>query len=170
MAAAGVEYDKLVPEILDKGKPPLIVLLPGQIYGSGGLFMKMIEMTQKGRNMIFGDGSNYIPRIYVEDCAEAYIKAIEKMPIGEKFIIADDTPCTTKEFNEHLCKLMKKPKPKHLPKFIVKLVMGKMIFETVTMNCKVSNKKAKEMLGWKPKYPGYKEGLEATIEKLTIDF
>ena len=34
------------------------------------------------------------------------------------------------------------------------------------MNCKVSNEKAKRMLDWKPEYPSYKEGLEATIKEM----
>jgi nucleoside-diphosphate-sugar epimerase len=34
---------------------------------------------------------------------------------------------------------------------------------TATMNCIVSNRHAKEVLGWQPDYPSYREGLAKTI-------
>jgi len=45
-------------------------------------------------------------------------------------------------------------------------VLGKLMVETITMNCRVSNAKAKNQLGWKLNYPTYREGLPATLKKL----
>ena len=59
------------------------------------------------------------------------------MPIGEKFIISDDTSVTQKDF-----------------------------YEIIRINCKVSNEKAKKILGWYPKYPSYKRGLKETIKEI----
>ena len=44
--------------------------------------------------------------------------------------------------------------------------MGKMIYETVTMNCRVSNAKAKDLLDWTPEYPSYQQGLPAAIKEI----
>lgn len=41
-----------------------------------------------------------------------------------------------------------------------------LMYETITMNCRVSNAKAKKQLEWKLKYPTYREGLPATIQEL----
>lgn len=166
MAKVGENYDGIVGKVLEKGAPQLIQVLPAQIYGPGGLFLNMIKMAQQGRNTIFGNGSNRIPRIYVDDCAEAFVKIIEKKPVGEKYIIADDYACTTLEFNSYLSELLDKPPPGKLPKFLLRMIMGRMIYETVTMDCRVSNAKAKEELDWQPSYPTYKEGLKATVESL----
>ena len=65
---------------------------------------------------------------------------------------------------------MNVPRPKSVPGFIVRVVMGKLIYETVTMSCRVSNAKAKEVLGWKLKYPTYREGLPATIDEIENRF
>jgi nucleoside-diphosphate-sugar epimerase len=57
-------------------------------------------------------------------------------------------------------------KPGHVPSSLVRLLLGRDFFEVITLNCKVSNLKAKKMLDWQPQYPSYKEGLKATIEEI----
>ena len=126
----------------------------------------MYDMVEKRRSIVIGKGDNYIPNIYAGDAASAIIKAIEKMPVGEKFIIADDTPVTQKDFTAYLALLLDKKEPGHVPPSLVRLILGRDFIEVVTLNCKVSNAKAKMMLDWQPQYPSYKEGLKATIEEI----
>ncbi len=163
MARIGEQVDLLISEAVKKGSPPLIFMLPGQIYGPGGLFKTMYDWMKEGKFRVIGSGKNYIPRIHVEDCAEAYIKALEKMPIGERFIIADDEPCTAREFADFLADRLNVPKPGSVPKFVIRLVLGKLLYETVTMNCRVSNAKAKRLLDLELQYPTYREGLAALV-------
>jgi len=167
MTKIGELVDPLISRVIKRGSPPLIQILPGEIYGPGGLFKNlMYEWMKNGKYRIIGSGKNYIPRIYVEDCAGAYIKALERMPLGEKFIIADDEPCTQREFANLMADCMNVPRPKSVPAFVIRIVMGKLIYQTVTMNCRVKNAKAKEYLDWKLKYPTYREGLPATIKEI----
>ena len=167
MAMIGEFVDPLISVVINQGSPPLIQMLPGEIYGPGGLFKKlMYKWMKQSKYRIIGTGKNYIPRIHVEDCAEAYVRVLGKMPIGQSFILADDEPCTMREFVDYMANYMNIPTPKSIPGFIAKRVMGKMLYETVTMNCKVSNAKAKEYLGWNLKYPTYREGLVATINEI----
>jgi nucleoside-diphosphate-sugar epimerase len=170
IASVGEYVDPLLSELTARGSPPLIQILPGQIYGPGGLFRNlMYEWMREGKYRIVGSGDNYIPRIHVADCAEAYVKALEKMPIGERFIIADDKPCTMREFADFMADCMKVSRPKSVPKFVIRIALGKLMYETVTMNCRVSNAKAKKHLEWKLKYPTYREGLPSAIRKLEED-
>jgi len=167
LARVGKHVDPLLSEVTKRGSPPLIQMLPGQIYGPGGLFKNLLyEWMKIGKYRVVGPGDNYIPRIHVEDCAEAYVHVLEKMPIGERFIIADDGPCTVREFGDFMADCMKVPKPKSAPGFIMRAVLGKLMYETVTMNCRVSNAKAKKFLDWEPKYSTYREGMPATIRYL----
>ena len=96
----------------------------------------------------------------------AIIKAIEKMPVGEKFIIADDTPVTQKDFTIRMAELMNQKRPGHIPGFIIKWVLGKDFYEIVRMNCRVSNAKAKKILAWHPEYPSFENGLPVTIKEM----
>ncbi len=162
----GKDTDEMVNQAIKTSNPKVIQLLYGKIYGNGGLFRFIYNMMEKGRSKIIGKGDNYIPNIHASDAASAIIKAIEKLPIGEKFIIADDAAVTQKDFTIYMAELMNKKRPGHIPAFIIKLVFGNDFYEIITLNCKVSNLKAKRILDWKPEYPSYKEGLEMTIKEM----
>lgn len=162
----GKDTDEMVIEAIRTQHPKVIQLIYGKIYGNGGLFRFIYEMMEKGRSRIIGKGDNYIPNIHARDAASAIIKAIEKLPIGEKFIIADDMPVTQKDFTTYMAELMHQKRPGHLPAFLIRLILGKDLYEIIRMNCKVSNAKAKRLLDWKPEYPGYREGLEVTIKEM----
>lgn len=164
MAALGKCSDEMIAKVKSEKKISLIEMLPAQIYGNGGLFLRMMNMAESGKVIVFGDGKNKLPRIHVDDCADAYVSAIEKLPVGEKFIVGDDTPCTVEEFMTYLAGVFNAHKIMHIPKCILRLAMGKYIYQTLTLNTVVSNKKIKESLGWKPVYPSYKEGLKALYE------
>jgi len=162
----GSDTDEMVNMAIKTNNPKIIQLIYGKIYGNGGLFRFMYDMMEKGRSKIIGEGDNYIPNIHASDAAQAIIKAIEKMPIGEKFIIADDTPVTQKDFAIYMAELMDKKRPGKIPGFIIKLILGNDFYEVIQMNCKVSNEKAKRILGWQSKYPSYKDGLRETIKEM----
>lgn len=162
----GKDTDEMVDQAIKTQNPKVIQLLYGKIYGNGGLFRFMYTMMEKGRSKIIGKGDNYIPNIHAGDAASAIVKAIEKLPIGEKFIIADDIAVTQKDFTIYMAELMNKKQPGHIPAFIFKLVLGNDFYEIIRLNCKVSNLKAKRLLDWKPEYPSYKEGLEITIKEM----
>lgn len=172
IARMGERVDPLLERTRAAGSPKYIRLLPGQIYGPGGMFLKMVEMAKSGRNGIIGDGKNCIPRIHVDDCADAYVRAIERLPelsMGETFIVADDVACTTEEFARQIATVMGLKQPTHVPGpmlVILRLVLGTYLFETMSMDCRVTNAKLKRVLGWAPRYPSIREGLAATAEAL----
>jgi len=167
MTRIGEDVDPMIERVIENGSPPLIRMMPGEIYGPGGLFRELMYRWMKtGRYRVIGNGANYIPRIYVDDCAEAYAAVIEKMPLGESFIVADDGPCTQRDFADHLAECMGVPRPKSVPGFVIRIVMGDLLYETINMNCLVNNAKAKNLLGWKLKYPTYREGLPAAIKEI----
>ncbi len=164
MAALGRCYDELISEIKIKNSIPLIEMLPAQIYGNGGMFDKMISMAKNGKIVLLGGGKNYLPRIHVNDCADAYILAIEKLPVGKRFIICDNENVSVKDFMLYLAKIFNAKKVVKIPKLILRLFIGKHIFNTLTMNTKVTNELIKKELGWKPNYPTYREGIKLLIE------
>jgi nucleoside-diphosphate-sugar epimerase len=165
LTLAGVEGERLIQEAGAEGHP-IIQMIPGQIYGPGGMFLEMYKMLKSGRFGVVGKGDNRVPRIHVEDCAEAYVLALEKMSVNESFIIADDTPVTMREFMEYMASLVGMDKIRTIPRIMARIVMGKLLLETIGIDCVVSNAKLKRVLGWEPKYPSYREGLPAAIEAL----
>ena len=165
LTLAGVEAERLIQEAGNEGHP-IIQMIPGQIYGPGGMFLKMYQMLKSGKFGVVGKGDNRVPRIHVEDCATAYALAIDKLPINESFIVADDTPCTMREFMDFMASYVGMSKPRKIPRIMARIVMGKLLVETMGIDCIVSNKKLKEMLGWELKYPSYREGLHVAIDEI----
>jgi len=165
LTKAGIDAERLIRDAGADGHP-IIQMIPGQIYGPGGMFLEMYKRLKSGRFGIVGKGDNHIPRIHVEDCAEAFALAIDKLPINESFIVADDTPCTMREFTEFMASCAGMSKPRTIPKILARLVMGKLLVDTMEMDCVVSNDKMKQVLGIELKYPSYREGLPAAIKAL----
>jgi nucleoside-diphosphate-sugar epimerase len=162
----GKDTDEMVKNAIKTGYPSVIQLIYGKIYGNGGLFRFMFHMMEKGRARIIGKGDNFIPNIHAVDASSAIINSIENLPIGEKIIIADDTPVTQKDFMNHMASLMNQRKPKSMPGFIIKLALGNDFYSILKMNCIVTNAKAKRLLGWIPQYPSYQDGLPITIQEM----
>jgi nucleoside-diphosphate-sugar epimerase len=166
LTEVGIDTDEMVGQAVRTGKPEIIQLIYGRIYGNGGLFRFQYELMKSKRYKIIGKGKNYIPVIHAGDAANAIIKAIERRPFGEKFIIADDTPVNQRDFTNYMAGLMGLKQPGTIPGPIIRLALGKDLYEVITMNCMVTNKKAKSILGWNPSYPSYREGLDQTIEEM----
>ena len=164
MAALGRCYDEMIDIIKRDSSIPLIEMLPAQIYGNGGMFGKVINMAKNGRIVILGGGNNFLPRIHVNDCADAYVLAIEKLPVGKRFIISDNENVRVKDFMLHLAKTFGARKIINIPDPLLRVVTGKHIFNTLTMNTKVSNDLIKRELGWTPNYPSYREGIKSLLE------
>ena len=164
MAALGRCYDEMIDIIKRDSSIPLIEMLPAQIYGNGGMFGKVINMAKNGRIVILGGGNNFLPRIHVNDCADAYVLAIEKLPVGKRFIISDNENVRVKDFMLHLAKTFGARKIINIPNPLLRVVTGKHIFNTLTMNTKVSNDLIKRELGWTPNYPSYREGIKSLLE------
>lgn len=165
LTVAGVDAERLMQKASAEDHP-IIRMIPGQIYGPGGMFLKMYKMLKSGRFGVVGKGDNRVPRIHVEDCAEAYALAIDKMPVNESFIIADDTPVTMREFMEYMASCAGISKIRTIPRLLARIVMGKLLLETMGIDCVVTNAKLKRVLGWELKYPSYREGLPDVIKAL----
>ena len=166
LTEVGRDTDEMINQALRIGRPEFIQLIYGRIYGNGGLFRFQYDMLKKNRYKIIGKGENYIPVIHANDAASAIIKSMDKKPFGEKFIIADDTPVTQRDFTNYLADLMDLKRPGSIPGSVIKIALGKDIVELISTNCRVSNKKAKSILGWNPEYPSYRTGLEHAIKEL----
>ena len=99
---------------------------------------------------------------YVEDVCEAFIKSIKSNKFGEIFNIGNGYHISIKNLVEVIAKIMKKK-----PHLIRSKERVRPAGSEVERLCS-SNKKAKKLIKWKPKYFG-KKGLIKAL-KLTIDW
>lgn len=156
-----------VKKMIEEKGSPIIRILPGAVYGAGSWFYNSVyTLLKKGWFRTFGDGQNIMSFVYVDDLADAYRLAVEKQPLGEAFAIVDDRPVNFIDFSNCVAHIMGKPPVKSLPKWIGNLLAGSVIVETLGMNHKVRNTKAKEKLGWHPTCVSYEQGIPRTIAEI----
>jgi nucleoside-diphosphate-sugar epimerase len=163
------KQDELVVEYGRKHAVPYVIVRPGSVYGPGKDFIPgRVGIDSFGLYLHFG-GSNPIPFTYVENCAEAIVLAGLKEGIeGEVFnAVDDDLPSSRRylslyknnvrsfqslyvphAFSYLFCYLWEKYSEwshNQLPP-----VFTRREWEATWKKTKYSNRKIKELLGWRP--------------------
>jgi nucleoside-diphosphate-sugar epimerase len=156
----------------------LSIVRPTMIYGPGHGFWSetMFQNVLEGKPVMLGDGSGNFNPVYNDDVVDAIILcAKHPKAAGQAFNIADGIT-TWSEFMGHYGKLSGKDL-KNVPLFIARLMafankipgittpIDQGFIEMATSDKDFPNKKATEMLGWKPQI-SYEEGMKRTLEWL----
>lgn len=153
-------------QMIEKGAP-IIRIIAGLTYGAGSWFENVVyKLMKKGWLRTYGNGENIVSLVYVDDVAEAYRLAVEKLPLGKAFAIVDDHPVKFRDFCNCVASNMGKPPVKSMPVWLGSILSGQVVVEELTMNCRARNTKAKEQLGWQPSYPSYEQGIPKAIAEI----
>ena len=105
---------------------------------SGGALQKLANPVKKGFGAVLASGEQAIPWIYCEDLYRVFEFVIVNKLRGAYHASAGNT--TNKELTKLIAKILKKRLLPAVPKFIVRLLFGKMAMMLVCGN-KVSNEK-----------------------------
>lgn len=139
-----------------------IVLRYGGFYGPGTGLVRggdMMEMVEKRRFPVVGDGGAVWSFIHIEDAAEATAVAIERGEPGV-YNITDDEPAAVREFLPELAKAVGAKPPRHMPGWLGRLLLGAGGYTMMTALRGAANAKAKRELGWTPRHPSWREGFQ----------
>ncbi|OWK36233.1 Nucleoside-diphosphate-sugar epimerase [Fimbriiglobus ruber] len=137
--------------VLWEALPGAVVLRFAGIYGPDRLLRK--QALLKGEPLV-GDADKWLNLIHVADGARAVLDAEARGTPGETYLVADGTPVRRREFYSHLARLLAAPPAAFSPAEST---------ATTETNRRVSNRKAREELGFAPRYPSYVEGLAASV-------
>ncbi len=138
-----------------------IFRLPG-IYGPG---RSTFDRIRSGKSRRIIKQGQIFSRAHVEDIADLLARSIAKPNPGRIYNVADDVPCSPQELIEHGAKLLGVDPPPTVAFEDAGLPLKAQRFYS---ECKrISNARAKSELGWRPKYPSYKEGLPAILQAET---
>ena len=135
------------------------VLRYGAFYGSPD--DAQIELVRKRRFPIIGDGGGIWSFIHLEDAAAATVLALEQGVTGI-YNIVDDKPAPVREWLPALAEAVGAKPPRHVPPWLARLLAGEVGLVLMTEIRGASNAKAKRALGWKLRYPSWREGFRAS--------
>ncbi len=141
-----------------------VVLRYGGLYGPGTSVApggEQWEAARRRRLPLVGDGGGVWSFVHVADAAAATVAALERWTPGELYNVCDDDPAPVREWLPALARAAGGRPPRHVPRWAARLLGGEHL---VTMMCEIrgaSNAKAKRELGWKPRWPSWREGFPA---------
>ena len=138
-------------------KFPAVILRLAGIYGPGrGYWLKQFL---NGEARIEGDGSRLLNMIHREDAAGAVIAALNHSPVGQVFNVVDNEPVSQSDFFKWLAEKLGRPLPPTAP------ADAATSRRRGVTNKRVSNQRLKKLLGYEFKYPTFRQGCTAEIQR-----
>jgi len=132
--------------------------LPG-IYGPGRSAFDRLRAGE-GRRIV--KPGQVFSRIHLDDIVSGLLASLDQPKAGGIYNLCDDEPAPPQDVMEYAARLLGVAVPPDLP--FNALGMSPATRRFYAENKRVSNALAKAELGWRPKYPTYREGLRAILE------
>lgn len=153
-----------VEDAVLSGSVPAAVLRAGRVYGGheDGT-TALVEALRRGRGVYAGDTHAMTGWVHLADLAAALVLAAEQMPAGQVLNVADDTPAAPAEFVSYLAQNLGVPEPGKPPAFLLRMMTNDVVDALLGASARPRNDKAKQTLGWTPRYPNYRAGLDQTL-------
>jgi nucleoside-diphosphate-sugar epimerase len=152
-----VETEKVLLEAAKK--IPVVILRVAGIYGPerGHLFLQYLKNEAK----IPGQGERIINMIHLDDVVGTVITALKNGRAGEIYNVVDDEPVALIHFFRWLSETL----GKWMPPFATEEEAAAERKRALT-NKKVQNRRLKMELGYQFKYPNFRKGYTAEIQRL----
>jgi nucleoside-diphosphate-sugar epimerase len=139
------------------------VLRCGYFYGPEAAHTRYFaEGLKKRRLPIVGTGDAILANLHVEDAASAFVAATAAGKSGLWHVV-DDEPVTVKEFISYFAERLGAPPPRHVPVWLARLVAGPYAVSFFTQSTRTSNQRFRQDVGWSPRFPSYREGLDQVV-------
>ena len=132
-----------------------VLRLPG-IYGPG---RSALDRVRDGKAHRIDLPDQVFSRVHVGDIVAGAVAALDG-PAGA-YNLADDAPCSQNAVIEEACRLLGMPLPPLLG--LETAGLSAMARGFYAENRRIANGKAKRVLGWRLRYPSYREGLAALL-------
>ena len=142
-----------------------IVLRYGLFYGPGTAFAgdgSTAGMVRKRAFPVVGDGSAVYSFIHVDDAAGATVAALDRGHPGA-YNVVDDDPVMVRDWLPAYAEALGARPPRKVPRFIARVVAGKFALYMATQLQGATNTKAKQELGWQPRWASWRQGFQEAL-------
>ena len=135
-----------------------IALRYGGFYGASN--DGLVEPVRKRQFPIVGGGAGVFSFVHLDDAAAGTVLALEHEGPAI-YNIVDDDPAPVREWLPVLAQTLGAKPPRHVPRWLARVVAGEGALLMGTEARGASNAKAKRELGWTLRYPSWREGFPA---------
>jgi nucleoside-diphosphate-sugar epimerase len=145
------------------GSVPACVLRYGFVYGADApelVIMRDALLTGKPV-----DGGSDTPAYWInaQDGARAAALAAQVRPVGQILDIVEDKTVSPAEFLGQFASSQGVNPPGRVPRFAPWAQPSKEQVALMSLHARASSAKAKEVLGWQPRFPDYKQGIDDAL-------
>ena len=135
-----------------------IALRYGGFYGDPD--DALVAAVRAGKFPVVGNGGGVTSFIHLDDAAAATVLSLEHDQAGVYHIV-DDEPAPMREWLPVLAEILGAKPPRHVPRWLARLIAGEAVVMMATESRGASNAKAKRELGWTLRYPSWRQGFRA---------
>jgi 2-alkyl-3-oxoalkanoate reductase len=135
-----------------------IALRYGGFYGAAN--DGLVEPVRKRFLPIVGNGEGVSSFIHLDDAAAATVLALEHGDPGI-YNIVDDEPAPAREWLPVLASVLGAKPPRHVPRWLARLIGGEAAVMMGTESRGALNVKARRELSWTLRYPSWRQGFVA---------
>jgi nucleoside-diphosphate-sugar epimerase len=143
------------------GKAGGAVLRYGWFYGPGSTD-DLVEPVRKRQFPVIGGGAGHTSWVHLDDAASATVLAVEQKARGV-FNIVDDEPAPANQWLPYLAECAGAKPPMRLPAWLARPLAGDVAVTMMTEGRGFSNARAKRELGWKLRYPSWRQGFREEL-------
>ena len=122
----------------------------------------MAQALTKRQLPLIGRGDAIWAMLHVEDAASGFVAAAEAGRSGLWHLV-DDQPVSAAEFLGELAARLGAPAPWRMPAWLARLVLDRPVLALLAESTRTSNALARQELGWVPRFPSYREGLDEVV-------
>ena len=133
----------------------------GALYGPGAID-DQVALVRKRQYPLVGRGAGYSSWVHLDDAASATVLAVEQQVTGV-FNIVDDDPAPASEWLPYLADCAGAKTPRRVPVWLARLLAGDHAVTMMTEGRAFSNARAKRVLGWRLRYPSWRQGFKAEL-------
>jgi len=153
-----VETEKLLGSAQEQKNFPVVVLRLAGIYGPGrGYWLKQFL---NGQARLDGDGARFINMIHRDDVVGVILAALKRSPPFPVYNVVDNEPVSQRDLFEWLAAQSGKPFPPSAPED------DDGVRKRGVTNKRVSNRRLREEMGYRFKYPTFREGYAVEIRRM----
>jgi nucleoside-diphosphate-sugar epimerase len=136
-----------------------VALRIGGLYGSDVPSIRaLLDQARKGRLFAPRKLPGLAPFVHVDDAAAAIVAAVEAARTSPVYNISDDEPISMSDFLQQFTQALGTRPPRTIPVWLARLA-APLLIQAAFVTLRLSNDKAKQELGWTPRYPTVRDGL-----------
>ena len=155
--------ERIAAEAGEKYGFDVSVLRCGGFYAHDARHTRLFaEGLLRRRLPLVGAGAALSANLHADDAAGAFVAAAEAGRRG-LWHVTDDEPATIREMLNEFARRLGAPAPRRLPLWLARLFVPQSVLDFFTRSTRTSNRLFREEVGWAPRFPSFRVGLEDVL-------